>query len=127
MYGYWTHCVYSCDANEYDNYMKTNKPLPMTRLDELFNELPSNRNINNRHHAHSEANFLTEQKTTDNSSKNGHLDNDEQKLVDETQSKLSLMNSSSSVSISALSSSSKLDVSEIWRAVPRPTYTADVS
>jgi hypothetical protein len=126
LYGYWTHCVYSCDPNEFDNYIKGNKPLPITQVDDLFNELPSTLS-SSRQHAHSDSNF-TNHNLSDKS--NGNLNgesNAEQKLVDETQSKLSLINSSSSASISAQAGSSKLDVKEIWRAVPRPPYGSEVS
>ena len=126
MYGYWTHCVYSCDPNEFDNYIKGNKPLPMTQLDDFFNEIPSTLS-SSRQHAHSDSNF-TNHNLGDKSNGNLNSENNaEQKLVDETQSKLSLMNSSSSVSISTLSGSPKLDVSEIWRAVPRPPHGPEVS
>lgn len=37
MYGYWTHCLYSCDAESFENYLKTNKTLPVAKYDKYFN------------------------------------------------------------------------------------------
>lgn len=39
MYGYWTHCFYSCDADSYEAYVKTGKKLPMTQFDKNFNPI----------------------------------------------------------------------------------------
>ena len=124
MYGFWTHCVYTCDANDYDNYVKTNKPLPMVQLDEFFNEIPTtdSANLNNNNNGH-----------INNDSNNSISSNVEQKLVDETKSKLSLVNNNNNnsnhkeVNVSAISGTIQLNATEIWRATPRPTHGADVS
>lgn len=36
MYGYWTHCFYSCDADAYDSYVKSGKKLPMAQFDKNY-------------------------------------------------------------------------------------------
>lgn len=37
MYGYWTHCFYSCDSHAYESYLKTGKKLPMAQFDKNSN------------------------------------------------------------------------------------------
>jgi len=121
LYGFWTHCVYTCDANDYDNYIKTNKPLPMVQLDEFFNEISTADSANNNINGHINNN---------NNSNSSISSNVEQKLVDETKSKLSLVNNNSNhieVNVSAMSGTIQLNATEIWRATPRPTHGADVS
>lgn len=52
MYGYWTHCMYSCDPDAFENYIKDNKtPPPSAKFDKYFNQIepliPSNSNFVN--------------------------------------------------------------------------------
>jgi hypothetical protein len=44
LYGYWSHCLYSCDAHAYEAWMKSNKPLPLVQLDSHFNVINSEQN-----------------------------------------------------------------------------------
>lgn len=37
MYGYWTHCFYSCDVDSYESHIKSGKKLPMTQFDKNYN------------------------------------------------------------------------------------------
>ena len=39
LYGYWTHCVYSCDVDSFEAYIKSGKKLPTIEVDEHFNEI----------------------------------------------------------------------------------------
>lgn len=39
MYGYWTHCIYSCDPDTLENYLKTNKTPPCAKFDTCFNQI----------------------------------------------------------------------------------------
>ena len=33
LYGYWTHCFYSCDIKTYEDYLKSNKVIPTVNID----------------------------------------------------------------------------------------------
>lgn len=95
----------------------------MVQLDEFFNEIPTtdSANLNNNNNGH-----------INNNSNNSISSNVEQKLVDETKSKLSLVNNNNNsnhkeVNVSAISGTIQLNATEIWRATPRPTHSADVS
>lgn len=37
MYGYWTHCFYSCDPEAFESFTKTGKKLPMAQFDKNYN------------------------------------------------------------------------------------------
>lgn len=41
LFGNWTNCFYSCDANSYDSYTKSSKALPMAEFDQHLNQLSS--------------------------------------------------------------------------------------
>lgn len=111
MYGYWSHCLYSCDPKEYDHYVKSSsKKLPMIEVDEFFNE----KNSDNFYHGksiHSESDL----NKIDNLSK--------QK---EENSKLSSKKSEPAFNSAFLKASEDLDLIELWKVQPRPSYTADV-
>jgi hypothetical protein len=36
LYGYWTHCFYSCDIKIYDDYLKSNKTVPTIHIDDCL-------------------------------------------------------------------------------------------
>lgn len=38
LFGYWTHCFYTCDASAYEDYIKSGKRLPTLEVDEFFVE-----------------------------------------------------------------------------------------
>ena len=38
LYGFWSHCVYSCDVDAFEAYVKSGKTLPTLDVDEFFNE-----------------------------------------------------------------------------------------
>lgn len=43
MYGYWTHCYYSCEADSYDTYVKVkNKRPPVGKFDKNYNKIAVN-------------------------------------------------------------------------------------
>ena len=45
MYGFWTHCFYSCEAKSYDSYIKAkHKRPPMGEFDSNYNKINS-RNV----------------------------------------------------------------------------------
>ncbi len=81
LYGYWTHCLYSCDPDVYEKYVKSNNQLPMVQLDSLFNEIKhtsgshkeSASNENNlsglSSHNHSETDLLHMDKSHSNENK----------------------------------------------------------
>ncbi len=92
----------------------------MVQLDEFFNEISTADSANNNINGH----------INKNNSNSSISSNVEQKLVDETKSKLSLVNNNSNhieVNVSAMSGTIQLNATEIWRATPRPTHGADVS
>lgn len=37
MYGYWSHCLYSCDVESFESYVKSNKQLPTAKFDKYYN------------------------------------------------------------------------------------------
>lgn len=37
MYGYWSHCLYSCEVESFESYIKSNKPLPTSEFDKFYN------------------------------------------------------------------------------------------
>jgi len=160
LYGYWTHCLYSCDPSTYDSYIKQNKPLPTVRLDQFFNVINANNDsdmeVNSPNTAENNdksnlksirinTNELTNSETKISSNPNetnGDLNSNEflkskiqgdkdKSLADDTEQKLKIKNpireSVSSPAFSFKSSSNSIeDFQEIWRAVPRPNYGADV-
>jgi len=131
LYGYWTHCLYSCDVSAYENYLKTGKPLPTVQLDEWFNEI---NNSNSMHKIHSDvdlANINKKERPTfnlnsddDNIEKGG--DNQHEPLDAHKKSNdLKNVPQASTASLPASSSNKLAGLTELWRAVPRPSYTAD--
>ena len=36
LYGYWTHCFYSCDLKIYEDYLKAHKEIPTINIDACF-------------------------------------------------------------------------------------------
>ena len=133
LYGYWTHCLYSCDPNTYESWTKQGKMLPTVKLDQYFN--PINVNNNDSELDENKSNKISirmnnSETTEDNETKmstngsNGDLNNSEflksshsdkdQRLVEDTEQKLKIKNSETQ------------EFQEVWRAVPRPIYGADV-
>ena len=133
MYGYWTHCVYSCDAQAYDNHIKHNRPLPMVKMDENFNEINSSSSLFNSRHNHSDSELahakfeLANEDDTPRKTNNNELN---ERKSDEAQRKLAATKKAELASAGLLQSVSgahSLDVTELWRVVPRPSYAEDVS
>lgn len=38
LFGYWTHCFYTCEPQAYEDYLKSGKRLPTLEVDEFFVE-----------------------------------------------------------------------------------------
>jgi hypothetical protein len=88
LYGYWTHCFYSCDVKVYEDYIANNKNIPTLSMDECLR--PSNNNSNNNNtnedqmsiHStssltirHNNSNTNSKQLSEDRSSKTGSIPN----------------------------------------------------
>ena len=116
LYGFWSHCLYSCDPKEYDHYSKSSsKKLPMIEIDEFFNEKNSLSNSSNFYHTkniHSESNL-------------NHVDS-LSSFKDES-SKLGSKKSEPAFNSVYSKVSEDLDLVELWKVVPRPKYAADVN
>lgn len=76
LFGYWTHCFYTCDVAAYESFVKSGKRLPTIEVDEFFNDIGNKPN---------------EIESSATTSPNFKL----------------------------------LNASEVWRAVPRPSYASD--
>jgi len=87
LFGYWTHCFFSCDVEAYEACIKSGKQLPRPNLDEFFNDITD-----------------THQ---NQSSQSSHENVNKNKLATNQLMK-------------------QLKATEIWRADPRPSYSADV-
>ena len=124
LFGYWTHCVFSCDAQAYESYLKSGKPLPTVKVDENYNEVSANGRMpatrtslgnENRtmHNSYSESEVMNMSKHERASQlhKTGTL-------ADNT----NLSNAHNSHQNYHL-----LDCEEIWRVAPRPPHSAEVS
>lgn len=153
LYGYWTHCVYSCDPRAYEELVKSGKPLPMVKLDEYFNEVGTPSTINSARHNQSDPNLHNSSENMAGSESNGKTGagfnlNDtnaedsnfyrnkispevDKNLSKDVQRKLSLKRNepgaSTFASFPTSSSNAQLpDLFEVWRVVPRPTYASEV-
>ena len=150
LYGYWTHCVYSCDPRAYDELVKSGKPLPMVKLDEYFNEVGTPSTINSARHNHSDPSMhnasssdnvanesnggfnLNESAEDSNFYRNKISPDLDKNLSKDVQRKLSLKRNepgaSTFASFPTSSSNAQLpaDLFEVWRVVPRPTYASEV-
>ena len=98
MYGYWTHVFYSCEPEVFDRLNKSGKPLPVIQVDEFRNEISSPFVQKNEPKA-------IETHTTDTPDKAFYT----AKWV-----------------TCQLPSSQGEVVVELWRAVAKPAYAADV-
>jgi hypothetical protein len=147
LYGYWSHCLYSCDAQSYDAYMKSGKQLPMVQLDQHFNAIDSEQNrqllsgsaqIGTHSHADlaslaGKDNGVKFSLSAVNGESDSNIENNEnlvRKSGAEANGKLKtgLTSAASSPAFSSLAIKHSLnDLVELWRVVPKPTYTADVS
>ena len=137
LYGYWTHCLYSCDVSAYENYLKTGKPLPIVQLDEWFNEI----NISNpMHKIHSDVDLANVNNKKERPNFNLHSDDDDEEKrggggdnhnespdAHKKTNELKNIQQASTVSLPVGGSNKLAGLVELWRAVPRPTYTADVN
>jgi hypothetical protein len=105
LYGYWTHCMYSCNPNEFDEYVRSDKQLPMVKLDENFNEVEASykgstssslsENFQNQH-SFSDLLRLVHSNNTDSLKKASFNLNNQEKIefnldLDEKQDELSVM------------------------------------
>ena len=152
MYGYWTHCLYSCEPSVYDSYIKQNKQLPTVKLDQFFNPINVNNdsdmevnspnvNENNNDKSNRKSIRINANGSTNIESKTGANSNEsngdfscneflksnlqcekEKSLADETEQRLKI---NSSFNLKSSSKNSE-EFEEIWLAVPRPNYGADV-
>lgn len=144
LYGYWTHCLYACDAHSYESYTRSGKSLPLVQLDPHFNALNSPQNAIFETHSHPDLTSLASS-TTNNKVKfglngdlsptsdgkttaaSGGLDNSLNKGT--TANKLRRMDAAASSPAFATPAVLKHQLSnliELWRVVPRPPYAADV-
>jgi len=143
LYGYWTHRLYTMDVDKYEHHIKHNIPLPMSTVDEFFNELtnPLKKNF------HSDSNFQQQQSTTTNSSSTNSspksekhptftLNSSNEKENKEKNGKFFAASTSTSIkrgdSMQQVSKSQgqqtqnqESDATEIWRVLPLPNYTND--
>ncbi len=151
MYGYWSHCLYSCDAQSYDAYMRSGKQLPLVQLDQHFNMIDSEQNrlllsSSTQVNTHSMADLTSLSNNKDtaagavkfnlnnvNGETDSNIENNENLLRKGTEAangKLKstpLITTASSPAFSSLAIKHALsDLVELWRVVPKPTYTADV-
>lgn len=131
MYGYWTHCFYSCDVKTYEDYLKVHKEMPTIHIDQCFrpnklanaattarglssfDDKTSDNNCNNNsdtniRHNHSDSEFVYYNNNNNNCS-NG---NDE-----------SYKNASTSLPVDT---SALVNSCELWRANPMPEYATQV-
>jgi hypothetical protein len=153
LFGNWTNCFYSCDANSYDSYTKSSKALPMAEFDQHLNQLSSpvanfgkfnNTLDNNNFDVNSiDANETGVSKFSSNKPKftlNGGGTGESEytaveklekmdRLGDDLQRNLNLNRVSdlkNTVSLPANLNSPIKDLTELWITRPRPAYSNEV-
>lgn len=47
IYGYYTHCLYSCEPNSFESFVKRGKKLPVAQFDKFYNLVESIEDIDN--------------------------------------------------------------------------------
>jgi oxysterol-binding protein-related protein 1/2 len=102
LFGYWTHCVFMCEPTAYDAYIKKSKNiLPTIKVDENYNEVPS--------------------KTSDNFIRANHSFSD----INSSKNVLK-RNEASSTAFLGNHLPILTDCTLMWKANPRPSYSAEV-
>lgn len=150
LYGYWSHCMYSCDVESYESHIKSNNALPMAKFDKYFNVVEpliplntysSNANLRaisntpgdlndapsgNRHSTQSVPRF----NLRDNGEANEDESWDNEAIVAQANNRLSVPVSleKSKHMMTSLSSLSNLvkDLDELWTVNPHPPYASEV-
>lgn len=146
LYGYTSHCFYSCDTESFENYLKSKKPLPTAKFDKYFNKIDTQTMFKNH-----DSNRSNESSLIGRSSFRYSLNDTCKSDLQERKNELLVANisnknhklphASSNINIisndntweSNLSSSdaslpTKLinDLNEIWVIKPQPHYSAEV-
>ena len=58
--------MYSCNPNEYDEYIRSDKQLPMVKLDENFYDFESSKKESRNHHSFTDLLRLLNSNNTEN-------------------------------------------------------------
>lgn len=156
LYGYWTHCIYSCDVESFESFVEAKKPFPVAKFDKYFNVveplIPLNTHDSSRNllspnglAATPAANRLSTQSVPRFNLSSADGDGDDEAESGESSisrplsqqlsqphqplSYLSQLGDSSKAMISSVSSLSTLmkDLCEVWRVNPQPPYSAEVN
>lgn len=98
LYGYWTHCVYSCDVGLYESFIKSGKRLPTVEVDKFFSEVNNTNNLP----SHSSNNL-----------EDASMDSNKKQMY---------RNSNASSSLTSNPDFKLLNAVEVWRADSRPSY-----
>jgi hypothetical protein len=118
LYGYWTHCLYSCDQETQENYKHQGQPLPMIQLDKFFN--PCSSETNSKINVNKSNSYNYQSLNQENGDLVVVVDSlKNESVIKPSFSQNKIRESGSNASLKSLGDEGK-DCHELWRAVPRP-------
>ncbi len=140
LYGFWTHCFYSCNVDEYESITKSAKLLPMVQMDENFNEIEpignekvhllsekkhSFSDLLNLFHMHKNSGSNEKEKLTNNDLIKNTNQYNNQENSDDKQAHQDLSRIHNGTLPNDYYLIKQLDLFEIWRVLPRPKNASD--